>query len=31
MTDEDLGSMYQYLKTVNPINNKVEKFTPAKK
>jgi hypothetical protein len=31
MNDEDLTAVYKYLKTVNPINNKVEKFTPAKK
>ena len=31
MTDEDLTAMSEYLKTVNPIQNKVEKFLPAKK
>jgi hypothetical protein len=29
MTDEDLTAMSEYLKTVNPIQNKVEKFIPA--
>lgn len=28
MSEEDLGSIYDYLKTVKPINNKIEKFTP---
>ncbi len=27
MTDEDLGSIYAYLKTVKPVKNQVEKFT----
>jgi hypothetical protein len=31
MSDEDLSAMSEYLKTVKPINNKVEKFLPAKK
>ncbi len=31
MTDEDLTAMSDYLKTVKPIQNKVEKFVPAKK
>jgi mono/diheme cytochrome c family protein len=31
MDDEDLKAVSEYLKTVAPINNKVEKFTPAKK
>jgi mono/diheme cytochrome c family protein len=31
MTDEDLAAMSEYLKTVKPIENKVEKFTPVKK
>lgn len=26
MTAEDLGAMYDYLRTLKPINNKVEKF-----
>lgn len=30
MTDEDLGVMYDYLKTVTPVNNRVERFTPHK-
>ncbi len=28
MTEADLSSIYQYLKTIKPISNKVEKFTP---
>lgn len=28
MTDEDLGAIYDYLRTVPPINNRVERFTP---
>ncbi len=31
MTREDLGAIYTYLRTVKPITNKVEKFTPAAK
>jgi mono/diheme cytochrome c family protein len=31
MSDEDLTAISEYLKTVNPINNKVEKFTAAAK
>jgi len=31
MSDEDLTAVYEYLKTVKPIENKVEKFTAAKK
>jgi mono/diheme cytochrome c family protein len=31
MTDEDLTAVSEYLKTVKPIQNKVEKFTAAKK
>lgn len=27
MTDEDLGAIYDYLRTVKPIKNEVEKFT----
>ncbi len=30
MKDEDLIAIYEYLKTVNPINNIVEKSAPAK-
>ncbi len=30
MTDEDLGSIYEYLRTVKPIRNAVTKFTPNK-
>ena len=29
MTTEDLGAIYTFLRTVTPIKNKVEKFTPA--
>ncbi len=31
MTEEDLGAIYDYLKTLKPVYNKVEKFTPPKK
>lgn len=31
MTVEDLTAISEYLKTVKPINNKVEKFVPVKK
>ncbi|MDB5134171.1 MAG: cytochrome c-related protein [Mucilaginibacter sp.] len=31
MTKEDLTAIYRYLKTVKPIKNKVEKFTPSQK
>ena len=30
MTEEDLGALYEYLMTLKPIKNQVEKFTPAK-
>ncbi|MEI6488374.1 MAG: cytochrome C [Bacteroidota bacterium] len=30
MTDEDLSAIYQFLKTIKPINNKVEKFVATK-
>lgn len=30
MTDEDLGAIYTYLRTVTPIKNNVEKFTAGK-
>jgi hypothetical protein len=30
MTDEDLGAMYDYLKTVTPVKNRVERFSPYK-
>ncbi|MEA2415847.1 MAG: hypothetical protein QOI58_2504, partial [Thermoanaerobaculia bacterium] len=30
MTDSDLGSIYDYLKTVKPIENKVVTFPDAK-
>jgi mono/diheme cytochrome c family protein len=29
MTEEDLTAIYTYLKTVKPIENKIEKFSPA--
>ncbi len=28
MNDEDLGAIYDYLRTVSPVKNKVERFTP---
>lgn len=28
MTEEDLGSIYAYLRTVKPVNNHITKFTP---
>ena len=28
MTEEDLGAIFEYLKSLPPIENKVEKFTP---
>ena len=31
MTEEDLAAIFKYLQTVKPINNTVEKFTPAGK
>jgi len=31
MTKEDLAAIYQYLKTVKPISNSVERFTPPAK
>jgi mono/diheme cytochrome c family protein len=31
MTDEDLGAIYEYLRTVPRANNKVERYTVAKK
>lgn len=30
MTEQDLGAMYDYLRTVKPVRNQVVKFTPAK-
>jgi hypothetical protein len=30
MTDQDLGAIYDYLKTVKPIENKVVSFPDAK-
>lgn len=30
MTDEDMTAVFEYLRTVKPIANKVEKFSPAK-
>lgn len=29
MKEEDLGAIYDYLMTVKPVSNKVEKFTPS--
>jgi hypothetical protein len=29
MSEEDLGAIYSYLRTVPPVKHKVEKFTPA--
>lgn len=29
MTDEDLGAIYDYLKTIPAVRNKVEPFTSA--
>lgn len=31
MTEEDLGSIYEYLRTVKPVSHQVIKFTPATK
>ena len=31
MTSDDLESIFAYLKTVAPVNNKVERFLPVKK
>lgn len=28
MNEEDLGAIYEYLRTVKPVNNKIEVFTP---
>ena len=28
MTDEDLGAIYNYLRTVKPVNNRVNRFAP---
>ncbi len=30
MTEKDLGDIYEYLRTIKPIKNNVEKFTPVK-
>lgn len=30
ITEEDLGAIYDYLRTLTPVENKVEKFTPAR-
>ena len=30
MTKEDLGAIYDYLRTVKPVSNKVLSFTPPK-
>lgn len=29
MTEEDLGAIYSYLRTLKPVDNKIVKFTPA--
>lgn len=29
MTEDDLGAIYEYLRTVKPLDNTVERFTPA--
>ncbi|OGU77146.1 MAG: cytochrome C [Ignavibacteria bacterium RBG_16_34_14] len=31
MTEEDLGAIYEYLRTIKPVKNKVERFTPHNK
>ena len=31
MTNQDLGAIYDYLRTVTPVQNKVETFTPPQK
>ena len=30
MSDEDLGAIYDYLRTVDPVNNRINRFTPSK-
>jgi hypothetical protein len=30
MSEEDLGAIYEYLKTVTPVKNLVQKWTPVK-
>jgi hypothetical protein len=30
MTDQDLGAIYDYLRTVPPVNNAVVRFEPPK-
>jgi len=30
MSENDLGAIYEYLRTVKPLENKVEKFSPIK-
>jgi mono/diheme cytochrome c family protein len=30
MTDADLGAIYDYLRTVKPVKNKIERFSPPK-
>jgi hypothetical protein len=30
MNDEDLGAIYEYLRTVSPVKNAVVKYTPNK-
>jgi mono/diheme cytochrome c family protein len=31
MTDEDLGAIYEYLRTIKPVNSHVERWTPKDK
>jgi hypothetical protein len=31
MNDEDLGSIYDYLRTVTPVKHRVERFSPVNK
>lgn len=30
MTEEDLGAIYTYLRSLPPVNNRVTLYTPAK-
>lgn len=31
MKEQDLGAIYDYLRIIQPVENKVERFTPATK
>ncbi|HZS08515.1 MAG TPA: cytochrome C [Blastocatellia bacterium] len=31
MTEQDLGAIYEYVRTVRPVSQKIERFTPASK